>query len=216
MKSQAGLIMMEVLVSIVIVAIGLLGLISLQLYALKAAHTSTLRSSASDLARDITERIRAMRPPKLAVQDSPTQSPNDENGNKIALPPDFAKLACDWNSGSSTYVCALSSDYESPSGQAVGSQVLANADMANWLNLVRRTLPLGVAMICRDDSPDDGTTPLESSDPNYVATTGCILPDDTTGSPYQRAPYVVKIWWQDIKPSKDNPTPGLTRFTTSF
>jgi type IV pilus assembly protein PilV len=60
-KPQMGFTLVEVLVSIVILAIGLLGLAAMQLQSLKYTQGSQWRSQANFLAYDIVERIRANR-----------------------------------------------------------------------------------------------------------------------------------------------------------
>lgn len=60
-QTQTGFTLIEVLVSIVILAIGLLGLAAMQLQSLKFTQGSQWRSQANFLAYDIVERIRANR-----------------------------------------------------------------------------------------------------------------------------------------------------------
>ena len=55
-KSQKGVTLIEVLVAALILAIGLVGLASLHLNSLKAAHSSYYRSIATMIAVDIEER----------------------------------------------------------------------------------------------------------------------------------------------------------------
>lgn len=56
---QQGISMIEVLVSIVIVAIGILGLTALQGVSMKNTTSANSRSTASMLARDMADRMRA-------------------------------------------------------------------------------------------------------------------------------------------------------------
>lgn len=58
-SSQQGVTMVEVLVSIVIVAIGILGLTALQGVSLRNTTSASLRSTASVLAHDMADRLRA-------------------------------------------------------------------------------------------------------------------------------------------------------------
>ena len=57
--TQKGVGLLEVLIAIVIIAIGLLGLAGLQTVSLQLNQGALVRSQASNLAYDITERIRA-------------------------------------------------------------------------------------------------------------------------------------------------------------
>ncbi|KAF1019519.1 MAG: hypothetical protein GAK29_03889 [Acinetobacter bereziniae] len=61
MKFQKGVGMMEVLVALLILAIGVLGFVALQYRALEASSESTYRVQAITIARDLAERIRVNR-----------------------------------------------------------------------------------------------------------------------------------------------------------
>ncbi len=56
---QAGMTLIEVLVSVLILAIGLLGAAAIQLNALKYTDSATMSSQASFIAYDMMDRIRA-------------------------------------------------------------------------------------------------------------------------------------------------------------
>lgn len=58
-RRQNGFSLIEVLISILILAVGLLGAASIQLNALKYTDSSTMRSQASFIAYDMMDRIRA-------------------------------------------------------------------------------------------------------------------------------------------------------------
>ncbi len=58
---QGGTTLLEILVSLVVVALGLLGLASLQAVSLKSNNTAYYRSQATMLAYDIVDRMRANR-----------------------------------------------------------------------------------------------------------------------------------------------------------
>jgi type IV pilus assembly protein PilV len=58
-RRQAGVSLIEVLVSLLILGIGLLGAAALQMNALKFTDSSTLSSQASFIAYDMMDRIRA-------------------------------------------------------------------------------------------------------------------------------------------------------------
>ena len=60
-KKQHGFTMLEVLISMIVIAIGLLGYAGLQAASLKNAHTAYLRSQATMLSYDIVERMRVNR-----------------------------------------------------------------------------------------------------------------------------------------------------------
>lgn len=65
-RSQRGMTLVEALVALLVLCIGLLGVAGLQIQALRANHGAYLRSQATMLAHDITDRMRANRPAALA------------------------------------------------------------------------------------------------------------------------------------------------------
>ncbi len=67
MRKQTGFTLIEILVTVIVVAIGLLGLAGLQATALKFNSTAYQRSQATILIYDIIERIRANPNPQSAV-----------------------------------------------------------------------------------------------------------------------------------------------------
>jgi type IV pilus assembly protein PilV len=58
-KQQAGFTMMEVLVAIVIITVGLLGIAGLQALSLRSTAGAGLRTIATQLAYDMTDRMRS-------------------------------------------------------------------------------------------------------------------------------------------------------------
>jgi type IV pilus assembly protein PilV len=60
-RAQRGITLVEVLVALVVMAIGLLGISSLYLESLRANRTSLLRAQAIELVNDMADRIRANR-----------------------------------------------------------------------------------------------------------------------------------------------------------
>ncbi len=66
--NQAGTTLIEVLITVVLVSIGLLGLAGLQLTTVQNSNSSSERFEATTLAHDILERIRANRQAALAGQ----------------------------------------------------------------------------------------------------------------------------------------------------
>lgn len=58
-KRMAGLTMIEILVTLIVLSIGLLGMAALQLTGIRSANSSVYRTQATLLADDIAERMRA-------------------------------------------------------------------------------------------------------------------------------------------------------------
>ncbi|HET8692292.1 MAG TPA: type IV pilus modification protein PilV [Steroidobacteraceae bacterium] len=65
-QSQSGFTMVEVLVALVVLAIGLLGIAALYLNSLQAGRTAIYRTEAVTLAADIADRIRMNRTAQAA------------------------------------------------------------------------------------------------------------------------------------------------------
>ncbi|WP_028449996.1 MULTISPECIES: type IV pilus modification protein PilV [Chitinibacter] len=213
---QGGMIMIEVLVSLVVLAVGILGLASLQAYSLRATQSSYLRSVASDLASSLAEQVQANRAKTIASTEAGADARYYGTGAPL-LPksPDYARFTCTFNTTTSRFGCANATGYTPESSS--NSTTLARAELAAWLDLVAASLPLGStggAVICRDTTPDDGTEPVrDSTSEDFAAKTGCL---PSTNAAYATAPFVVKIWWQDEKPTKEDPTPDLTRFSLTI
>jgi type IV pilus assembly protein PilV len=67
-RSQAGTTLIEVLITVILVSVGLLGLAGLQLTTVQNTNSAAERFEASTLARDILERMRANRQQALNGQ----------------------------------------------------------------------------------------------------------------------------------------------------
>ena len=89
---QAGLTLIEVLVAVLVIAVGLLGLAGLQAGALQSNRIAYERTQASLLAYDITERMRANR--NAAIGGNYDNGLTDTTtGGPAPVPADVA----DWN-----------------------------------------------------------------------------------------------------------------------
>lgn len=212
---QSGMIMLEVLISLLILAIGILGLAGLQAYSLRASQSSHLRSIATDLAASLSEQVQANQAKTIAAADTEAKY----YGGNTTLPkaPDYAQLSCSRDADTQKHGCNNASGYTPAAGVGAKSLALAKTELGYWLDLVEASLPLGStggAVICRDNTPDDGSAPLNDiSDEDFATQTGCLA---SASADYASAPYVIKIWWQDQKPTKETPNPALTRFSLSI
>jgi type IV pilus assembly protein PilV len=115
-KYSRGFSLMEILVTVIVLSIGLLGLAGLQLSSLKYNHSAYLRSQATFLANDIIDRMHANR--NIA-----------RNGNyDIALGASAATPGGSCN-GSITDTCT-------PAEMAI-------LDISDWKTRLAATLPAG-------------------------------------------------------------------------
>lgn len=125
--AQAGFTMLEVLVSILVIAVGLLGMAGLQMQSLRAGHSAYYRSIATQLAYDMGDRMRGNLSGVLA------------NGyNRTGIATDYATAVANCN----TTAGCVAAD-------------LAKNDAYEWQQMVQTLLPGGEAIICIDSTPND-------------------------------------------------------------
>jgi type IV pilus assembly protein PilV len=81
LRTQTGFTLLEVLVTLVVIALALLGTAGLQAYATKASHSGQLRTEAVILGADLLERIEANNDAAVdgnyAADPLPTAAPTD-------------------------------------------------------------------------------------------------------------------------------------------
>lgn len=129
-STQAGFTMLEVLVAILVIAIGLLGMAGLQIQSLRQGQSAYQRSVATQLAYDMGDRMRGNIAGVLA------------NGyNRTGIGTDYATQVANCT----TTAGCVAAD-------------LAKNDAYEWQQLVQTLLPGGEAIICIDSEPDDGTS----------------------------------------------------------
>jgi type IV pilus assembly protein PilV len=143
MRSQSGFTMLEVLISMVIIAFGLLGVAGLQVFALKNNQSATFRSTATMLAADMADRIKA------------------NVGGAIDGAYNAPSLAA---YGTAVAGCA---------GAGCTTAELAQNDLFEWQQRIAVALPAGVGIVCLDSTPHDGaisTAPEcdNTGETNYV------------------------------------------------
>lgn len=120
---QNGITLLESLVAIVVMALGLLGIVGIQMRTLADTQTGVRRAQAVKLIEDLSERVRA-------------------NPNAIG---NAASYAVAWTSTLSTPpACAINSGF--PGTNCTAAQ-LATYDVDRWLRNVRANLPVGDATV---------------------------------------------------------------------
>lgn len=122
-RRQRGLTLMEVLVSLLVMAFGLLGVAVLQTTTLRYQSGTSERASLAMLLGDFQERVRA----NLA------QAPGEVSASPYVRDGEAAA----WNSALDALPANCSS------GAAITPAERAACDMAEWQRAVRRTLPNG-------------------------------------------------------------------------
>ncbi len=124
LSRQQGFTMIEVLVTVIILSIGLLGLAGLQATSLRNNQSAFLRSQATILAYDIADRIRA-------------------NGT--------AAINGDYEFDSSNGLPVSVADCTTSTGCSTAA--MAQNDLANWSTAVTTLLPDGAGIVCLDSDP---------------------------------------------------------------
>ncbi|MCI0655296.1 MAG: type IV pilus modification protein PilV [Methylococcaceae bacterium] len=127
---ERGFTLVEVLVAVIVLALGLLGLSGLQVTGLRNNHSAYLRTQATLLASDMADRMRANAVALEALAyDKPTATENTHCTDRTGCSP--AQMAehdmYEW------------SDPASPTS-------------------VANVLPNGAGIVCIDDTPDDGSS----------------------------------------------------------
>lgn len=134
-REAAGSTLIEVLVSIVILSVGLLGMAGLQAAALRNAREARLQASAVRLATDLAERLRGNS--DIALRRSPGANPYLQSRTRTAP----AGVAPD----------CMTADCATP-------QQVAAWDMGEWLQRVFASesgLPGAHVTVCFDERPFD-------------------------------------------------------------
>lgn len=195
-RSMNGFTLIEVLVSVVVFSIGLIGLASLQTISLKHNNDSYMRSQAILLAQDIADRMRAN---GLAVANGDYNMGEDL---EVGVDPGFD--------------CTNATSF--PSATGCNFQQIAQADLYYWAKgnnkdddvdtqsrSVEETLPNGQGIVCIDTTED--TT---KATPDNRLCDGAGGP----GSAGVNDVYAIKIWWdEDHDGAIDSDDPV---FITSF
>lgn len=123
-----GFTLLEVLIALVVLSIGLLGLAGLQSTGLRFNQSAGMRTQATQLAYDMSDRMRA---------NMTAVNAGSYLGSSSAVPTAVAN--CHNTTG-----CT--------------SANMAADDLANWHLAVTRYLPMGEWVICRDADPSNGTS----------------------------------------------------------
>jgi type IV pilus assembly protein PilV len=132
-KSDRGFALIEILVALVVLAVGMLGTLGLQLATLRSNQYTTQGAIASQLARDYEE----------IVQMVPSASVSSSQGTST-----FSVL--DTNTTPTASSCLGISANCTPTAWM-------NAMLYEWTTRVKTNLPAGRAVVCRDNAPKDAS-----------------------------------------------------------
>ena len=122
--ASSGFTLIEVLVAVVVLALGILGVAALQTVSINQGQGSLTGIQANALATDLADRIRANSAGAYAGYYS--LDTTAASGSASNAPTSQPSTKCNFNSGSIT---------------ACTTQALANQDLYNWYTLVAEQLP---------------------------------------------------------------------------
>jgi type IV pilus assembly protein PilV len=131
-RAERGFSLIEVLVSVFVLAFGVIGALGMQLTALKTARQSAFQSSALHLAAEMADHMRAN---VRFMQSAGSHNPY---------------LQVDYDAGAPAPELAL--NCYSGGADCDGRQ-LAQFDIDEWLNRLKTALPGARVRICRDAAP---------------------------------------------------------------
>jgi len=134
-----GFTLLEILITVLILSVGLLGIAGLQVTSLKNNHSSYQRTQATLLAYDVVDRMRT-------------------NFNAVSLSNYIAKGAYTVTAAGNTHT--VNSPVATASCTTTGGcniAQLASTDVNQWRVLLADKLPGGIGVICLDSTPEDGT-----------------------------------------------------------
>ena len=129
MRGQLGFSLIEILISLVVISIGLLGMAALQTTSLQQNQSAFMRSQATLLAYDIVDRIRA-------------------NDGQVATGAYFVASGSN-KSNCENYTGAVSDT------SACTPANMAAYDLYTWMQSLAADLPDGGGRVCRSDLKDD-------------------------------------------------------------
>jgi type IV pilus assembly protein PilV len=135
-RRAAGFGMVEVLVTLVLLSVGLMGISKLQLVSLRTVHASTVRGQAVLLAYDLADRMRANRKGVVEPDGNAVGFYNSADGATYKAPNDNG---CTEGAGAAND-CTI-------------AQVAAH-DLQEWNDSIAALLPGGTGTVCIDSLVD--------------------------------------------------------------
>lgn len=141
MNAHKGFTLIEILVAVLVMAVGLLGLAALQVAGLRNNQTAYLRTHATHLAHVMSDRMRAN---LLGVQAG---SYNNQTGT--------------------TDDCDDATD-DAGAGKTCTISEMAGYDLKMWTDELAQQLPGGEGTVCLDSTPTDGTPDAPACDGNGI------------------------------------------------
>ncbi|QGW82984.1 type IV pilus modification protein PilV [Variovorax paradoxus] len=171
-QAATGFSLVEVLVSIAVLSVGLLGSIGMLLTAVRTGKEAATFAAAVNLARDLSEKVR-MNPGVAARNDA---------ANTYLV----ANWTEDAGTGAAPGGCAAA-------GAACDPESLAAWDMGEWKRRVAKALPGARLSVCFDDHPWNASAgeyawPCSGSGRNVVVKLGWVPHADAVDAKHDGKP----------------------------
>lgn len=133
-KHLVGFSLIEVLVAVLVLALGVIGAASMQLTAMRTSHQSGLQTMAVQLAAELADKMRA---------NDAQMKKNDTDNPFIGI---SFRQSVDGTPTAPSKLCYSAS---------CNSRELADFDIYEWKRRLAATLPDARAVVCRDAQPWD-------------------------------------------------------------
>jgi len=191
-RKNSGFTLIEILITVVILSIGLLGLAGLQINGLRANMSSETRSKASALANDIAERMRAN---PLGVQND-----NADDDNQYA---NISMSVGDCADRPNPF-CSNYNDGTSHTADECTPAQMAAFDAWVW----------ACGMPKADGVVHGGLTNILSEGTGTVSCNDADLTDDDTCSP--GSSHTVTVSWNELSPNQAENTQSGDKVNQTF
>lgn len=179
-NSSSGFTLIEVLMAVFVLAIALTGMMRMHLNALRAQRQSSYQISATQLASDMAEMIRAWR------------APGDDH-----------PFLFDYQHGA-----AMPAAIDCTGGALCDPNALRLFGIAQWLQAVQAALPMARVRICRDAAPWDNSVDAAQWPCSGGAGAGIVIKlgwraqaDDTDASVAEQTPHGPQLILQVGEPA---------------
>ena len=176
MNRQLGFSLIEVLVTVFVMSIGVLGLAALQVTGIRNNIDSFYRSQATVLAYDMADRMRANIRGVTNLDYQSVSVPSDPGINCIDS----------FNTGTRCTTAEM-----------------ADVDLFQWYESLIAQLPSAQAVVCVDTTDTDGDDAIDLDDSATYPTLGTLGAGFCDSGPALTAPvpngtsYAIKIWWDE-------------------
>lgn len=175
-----GFTLIEVLVTLLVLSIGLFGMLAVIVNSLKMNSSSVYRTIAAQQATALAETLRA-NPTAVGSTFVPVAG---------VTPYAFSSIAISAITPTTTLSCLQAAGCAGAAPLPRNEFILTSMDM--WQKQLAAVLPSGTGTVCRDSTPNDGTSA------NWLCDGAA------------NAPYVIKVCWNESRIAASNSASAVT------